>query len=178
MKQPCQKWQGCWCYGLAQGCGRCTERRGCRITSGGIKTGAEMRGIEERKPRNTAGNRTKKPAGLKTREQDEESRHSMPGNRHTKRPDKSLGRSIAPRGSSRSNCQVKAILHGGIETGAEMPGKSTEGAGRAQRSGTEGMREGLFVVISTSSPINGDPFELTAASCGAYVQRRVFFRPA
>ena len=44
--------------------------------------------------------------------------------------------------------------------------------GKAQRSGTEG----LFVVISTSSPINGDPFELTAASCGAYVQRRVFFR--
>ena len=74
-----------------------------------------MRGIEERKPRNTAGNRTKKPAGLKTREQDEESRHSMPGNRHTKRPDKSLGRSIAPRGSSRSNCQVKAILHGTMD---------------------------------------------------------------
>ena len=46
----------------------------------------------------------------------------MPGNRHTKRPDKSLGRSIAPRGSSRSNCQVKAILHGRIETGAEIQG--------------------------------------------------------
>ena len=130
----------------------CTERRGCRIASGGIETGAEMRGIEERKPRNTAGNRTKKPAGLKTREQDEESRHPMPGNRHTKRPDKSLGRSIAPRGSSRSNCQVKAILHGGIETEAEKRGKGTEGAGRrgteewngedagkgAQRSGTRG----------------------------------------
>ena len=108
MKQPCQKWQGCWCYGLVQGCGR------CRLTSRGID-----------KIRNNAG--------LKTREQDEESRHSMPGNRHTKRPDKSLGRSIAPRGSSRSNCQVKAILHGGIETGAEMRGK-------AQRSGTEGHR--------------------------------------
>ena len=27
-------------------------------------------------------------------------------------PDGCLGRSIAPRGSSRSNCQVKAILHG------------------------------------------------------------------
>ena len=39
-------------------------------------------------------------------------------------PDKSLGRSIAPRGSSRSNCQGKAILHGGIETGAEMRGKA------------------------------------------------------
>ena len=37
-------------------------------------------------------------------------------------PDKSLGRSIAPRGSSRSNCQVKAILHGRIETGAEIQG--------------------------------------------------------
>ena len=37
---------------LAQGCGEgCTERRGCRIASGGIKTEAEMRGIEERKPR-------------------------------------------------------------------------------------------------------------------------------
>ena len=106
MKQPCQKWQGCWCYGLAQGCGR------CRITSGGID-----------KIRNNAG--------LKTREQDEESRHSMPGNRHTKRPDKSLGRSIAPRGSSRSNCQVKAILHGGIETEAEM-------RGRHRGSGTRG----------------------------------------
>ena len=45
MKQPCQKWQGCWCYGLAQGCREgCTERRGCRIASGGIETGAEMRG--------------------------------------------------------------------------------------------------------------------------------------
>ena len=29
-------------------------------------------------------------------------------------PDGCLGRSIAPRGSSRSNCQVKAILHGVI----------------------------------------------------------------
>ena len=114
-----------------------------------------------------AGNRRKKAAGLKTHEQNEEHQHPMPGNRHTKRPDKSLGRSIAPRGSSRSNCQVKAILHGGIETGAEMRGK-------AQRQ----RNERLFVVISTSSPINGDPFELTAASCGAYVQRRVFFRPA
>ena len=141
MKQPCQKWQGCL-FGLAQGCGR------CRITSGGID-----------KIRNNAG--------LKTREQDEENRHSMPGNRHTKRPDKSLGRSIAPRGSSRSNCQVKAILHGGIETGAEirrgaqrsgtegMRGKAQRSGTRVvQRSGTEGMREGLFVVISTSSPIN------------------------
>ena len=131
MKQPCQKWQGCLCYGLVQGCGR-----GCRIASGGIETGAEMRGIEGRKPRNTAGNRTKKPAGLKTREQDEESRHSMLGNRHTKRPDKSLGRSIAPRGSSRSNCQVKAILHGGIETGAEMRGRH-----RGSREGTEERNE-------------------------------------
>ena len=95
MKQPCQKWQGCLCYGLVQGCGR------CRIASRGID-----------KIRNNAG--------LKTHEQNEEHRHPMPGNRHTKRPDKSLGRSIAPRGSSRSNCQVKAILHGGIETGAEM----------------------------------------------------------
>ena len=143
MKQPCQKWQGCLCYGSRKDAGRCTERRGCRIASGGIETGAEMRRIEERKPRNTAGNRTKKPAGLKTREQDEESRHSMPGNRHTKRPDKSLGRSIAPRGSSRSNCQVKAILHGGIETGAEMRGRhrgsgeGTEGTGRAQRERNE-----------------------------------------
>ena len=104
-----------------------------------------------------AGNRRKKAAGLKTHEQNEESRHSMPGNRHTKRPDKSLGRSIAPRGSSRSNCQVKAILHGGIETGAEMRGKAQRQRGRAQRSGTEGRREWnerLFVVISTSSPIN------------------------
>ena len=72
MKQPCQKWQGCWFYGS-------------RKDAGGM-------------------------------------------------PDKSLGRSIAPRGSSRSNCQIKAILHGGIETGAEM-------RGRAQRSGTEGVRE-------------------------------------
>ena len=155
MKQPCQKWQGCWCYGLVQGCGEgCTERRGCRITSGGIGTGAEMRGIEERKPRNTAGNRTKKPAGLKTREQDEESRHSMPGNRHTKRPDKSLGRSIAPRGSSRSNCQVKAILHGGIETGAKMRGTAQREQGGHRGAEREGRREGLYVVISTSSPIN------------------------
>ena len=152
-KQPCQKWQGCWCYGLAQGCGRCTERRGCRIASGGIETGVEMRGIEGRKPRNTAGNRTKKPAGLKTREQDEESRHSMLGNRHTKRPDKSLGRSIAPRGSSRSNCQVKAILHGGIETGAKMRGKAQREQGGHRGAEREGRREGLYVVISTSSPI-------------------------
>ena len=127
---------------LAQGCGR------CRITSGGID-----------KIRNNAG--------LKTHEQNEEHRHPMPGNRHTKRPDKSLGRSIAPRGSSRSNCQVKAILHGGIETGAEMRGKAQRQRGKAQRSGTErmrgrghrgaereGRREGLYVVISTSSPIN------------------------
>ena len=56
-------------------------------------------------------------------------------------------------------------------------------AGKAQReqgghrgAEREGRREGLYVVISTSSPINGDPFEFTAASCGAYVQRRVFFR--
>ena len=90
---------------LAEGCGEgCTERRGCRIASGGID-----------KIRNNAG--------LKTHEQNEEHRHPMPGNRHTKRPDKSLGRSIAPRGSSRSNCQVKAILHGGIETEAEMRGR-------------------------------------------------------
>ena len=123
MKQPCQKWQGCWFYG------------------------------------------SRKDAGGMHREEG--------------MPDKSLGRSIAPRGSSRSNCQVKAILHGGIKTGAEMRGKhrgaerkGTEGAER------EGRREGLYVVISTSSPINGDPFESTAASCGAYVQRRVFFRPA
>ena len=100
-----------------------------------------MRGIEERKPRNTAGNRTKKPAGLKTREQDEESRHPMPGNRHTKRPDKSLGRSIAPRGSSRSNCQVKAILHGGIETEAEMRG----GHRGAEREGHRGVERGFLL---------------------------------
>ena len=53
MKQPCQKWQGCWFYGS-------------RKDAGGM-------------------------------------------------PDKSLGRSIAPRGSSRSNCQVKAILHGTMD---------------------------------------------------------------
>ena len=94
MKQPCQKWQGCWCYGLAQGCGR------CRIASGEIETEAEIRGGAQREQ--------------------------------------------------------------GGHRGAER----------------EGRREGLYVVISTSSPINGDPFELTAASCGAYVQRRVFFRPA
>ena len=69
--------------------------------------------------------------GRAQRERNGEHRHPMPGNRHTKRPDKSLGRSIAPRGSSRSNCQVKAILHGGIETEAEKRGKGTEGAGRA-----------------------------------------------
>ena len=41
---------------LAEGCGEgCTERRGCRIASGGIETGAEMRGIEERKPAFNAG---------------------------------------------------------------------------------------------------------------------------
>ena len=124
MKQPCQKWQGCWCYGLVQGCGR------CRIASGGID-----------KIRNNAG--------LKTHEQNEEHRHPMPGNRHTKRPDKSLGRSIAPRGSSRSNCQVKAILHGGIETGAEMRGRH-----RGSGEGYRGAERRLFVVISTSSPIN------------------------
>ena len=56
-------------------------------------------------------------------------------------PDKSLGRSIAPRGSSRSNCQVKAILHGGIETGAEMRGK-------AQRQ----RNERLFVVFRPPPP--------------------------
>ena len=40
---------------LAQGCGEgCTERRGCRITSGGIKTGAEMRGKAQRE-RNERG---------------------------------------------------------------------------------------------------------------------------
>ena len=61
----------------------------------------------------------------------------MPGNRHTKRPDKSLGRSIAPRGSSRSNCQVKAILHGGIETGAKMRGKA-----QRERNGGEWNGEG------------------------------------
>ena len=88
MKQPCQKWQGCWCYGLAQGCG-------------------EM-------------------------------------------PDKSLGRSIAPRGSSRSNCQVKAILHGGIETGAKMRGRHR---GVERRGAQRERNERLFVVISTSSPI-------------------------
>ena len=33
-----------------------------------------------------------------------------------------MGRSIAHRGSSRSNCHVKAILHGRIETGAEIQG--------------------------------------------------------
>ena len=119
MKQPCQKWQGCLCYGLVQGCGEgCTERRGCRIASRGID-----------KIRNNAG--------LKTHEQNEEHRHPMPGNRHTKRPDKSLGRSIAPRGSSRSNCQVKAILHGGIETGAEIRGRAQRERGGVQRSGTE-----------------------------------------
>lgn len=92
MKQPCQKWQGCLCYGLAQGCG-------------------EM-------------------------------------------PDKSLGRSIAPRGSSRSNCQVKAILHGGIETGAKMRGRAQREQGGHRGAEREGRREGLYVVISTSSPIN------------------------
>ena len=49
-----------------------------------------------------------------------------------KKPDKSLGRSIAPRGSSRSNCQVKAILHGGIETEAEMRGRH-RGSGEGHR---------------------------------------------
>ena len=33
----------------------------------------------------------------------------------------------------------------------------------------------LFCCTSTSSPINGVPFERTVASCGAYVQRRAFF---
>ena len=39
------------------------------------------------------------------------------------------------------------------------------------------VTDALFFVfvISTSSPINGVPFERTVASCGAYVQRRVFF---
>ena len=55
-------------------------------------------------------------------------------------PDKSLGRSIAPRGSSRSNCQVKAILHGGIETGAEMRRKAQrEQNERGGGSGTRGF---------------------------------------
>ena len=44
-------------------------------------------------------------------------------------------------------CGRCRIASRGIKTGAEMQG-------RAQRSGTEGMREGIFVVISTSSPIN------------------------
>ena len=40
---------GLFVYGLPQGCGEgCTERRGCRIASGGIKTGAEMRGKAQR----------------------------------------------------------------------------------------------------------------------------------
>ena len=85
MKQPCQKWQGCLCYG------------------------------------------SRKDAGGMHREEG--------------MPDKSLGRSIAPRGSSRSNCQVKAILHGGIGTGAEMRGRhrgSGEGYRGAEREGHRG----------------------------------------
>ena len=44
-------------------------------------------------------------------------------------------------------CGRCRIASGGIETGAKM-------RGGAQRERNERMREGLFVVISTSSPIN------------------------
>ena len=37
-------------------------------------------------------------------------------------PDNCLCRDYAPRYPFRSNCQVKAILHGRIETGAEIQG--------------------------------------------------------
>ena len=63
-------------------------------------------------------------------------------------PDKSLGRSIAPRGSSRSNCQVKAILHGGIETGAGMRGKhrgSGTGHRGVEREGHRGAERGVLL---------------------------------
>ena len=66
MKQPCQKLAGLFVLWLAQGCGRCTERRGCRIK---VWVGID-------KIRNNAG--------LKTHEQNEEHRHPMPGNRRKK----------------------------------------------------------------------------------------------